>query len=120
MTKEQKRIKIAKSVGWKTPNPKHYRMSATPVRPTWMHSAEWDGKKHSATSTPRIIPNYFDDLNEVSKLRKTLNQDERAEFVRELQIGESSYPEDEWLFAAIDASADKQAEAYGVAKGLWK
>lgn len=55
MTDEEINRAVAIIAGWKDPNPKHYPLG---TRPDWMHRPEWDGIKHSATSTPLPIPRF--------------------------------------------------------------
>lgn len=71
MEPELQRTEIAKACGWKIPNPKHYKASV-PVNRLWMHTPDWDGVKHSATSCPIKIPDYLNDLNACHEMEKVL------------------------------------------------
>ena len=102
MNKEQKRIKLAEAAGWK-------------------EISDWKAAgingKHPTESWVEVIPDYFNDLNEVHELEKILTLSQFWSYADRLNAmvdgskGKDSY---------ISATAAQRAEAIGLTLNLWK
>lgn len=119
MTPEEQRIAIAEACGWKTPNPRHYTKS-TPVHPLWKHRPEWDGVKHSATSSPVAIPDYLNDLNAMAQAEATVPYKLQPVLVDKLKRFVMRYEEGVSDWDVYTATADQRAEAFLRTIGKWK
>lgn len=131
MTNDEQNIAIAQACGWESPNPKHFKASV-PVNPLWKHSPEWDGVRGSASSTPKRIPNYTEDLNAMREAEKGMTNNDYGNYVLELRrivdrdfkAGIPRYPESR-KHTYIDchaesASAAQRAEAFLRTLDLWQ
>lgn len=113
LTQEEKRIKLAEAEGWEV-----IEFTICRVRP------DKNGDPELAPIAP--LPDYFNDLNAVRELQTNLTNDQRFEFVYNLNevLGlvplnsPASYKE-VVLFAFADASAAQRAEALGKTLNLW-
>ena len=106
LTEEQKRIKLAEFEGFKIP--KIYKDGTC-------HSDYWEWKDFES----KTIPDYFHDLNAVSKLEERLTNEQKDDYVEKLSpTGKSRCP---WsTFTILHASATQRSEAIGITLGLWK
>jgi|688.fasta_scaffold241180_5 hypothetical protein len=111
MTQEQKRIKLAEAGGWKV----HPNDRFIVIPPNSPHSVQ-------PLST---IPDYFNDLNAVHELEKTIErlckEGDYWFHLREL----CAFPdaESDWnkvyFFTAVHATAAQRCEAIGKTLNLW-
>lgn len=91
------------------------------VRPHSQHFQDLWGV--FVTGTVRVpIPNYLSDLNAMREARMALSQTEQERYV-ELLVEHGDREGVCWLtrsWAEIQVSADKEAELFLRAKGIWK
>lgn len=124
MTQEQKRIKIAEACGW--------HEEKEPVG-SFNASAWWHSKTRYPPNT-MPIPDYFNDLNAMHEVEKTLTAEERRQFAMMLNTIHPTanifYPDAttrSWesdlcaeVFELVSTTAAKRANAFGRVKGLWE
>lgn len=121
ITQEQKRIRIAEACGWK------FVYSAEVAKRASMSS--WYFRELPVNHRYSPLPDYLNDLNAIHAAEQTLNTLRSQEHGKRLQetarlhcIGiVPDYERDlvslSWL---MRMPADKRAEAFGLALGLWK
>jgi hypothetical protein len=109
MTQEEKRIKLAEAAGW-------------------IEISDWKAAgingKHPTEPWVEVIPDYFNDLNAVHELEKSLSDGQYDIFEQELARVAGFICHDEWpvpsgLRKVISATAAQRAEALGLTLNLW-
>lgn len=110
MTDQEQNIAIAEACGWKRVEiPEKIYLLWKFISPS--------GREQVAIHWLDVIPDYVHDLNAMADARKTLNDDQRVEFIDWLRSDSNSYAS---LWDLADASAQKQAEAFLRTIGKWK
>ena len=119
MSPEAQRIAIAESVGW------------TEIS-DW--SANGINGKHPTEPWVKVIPDYLNDLNAMHEVEKTLTDEQRKVFVKNLNIYHPSadihYPDTNArhyfselrteVFSLVHTTAAQRAEAYLRTIGKWE
>jgi hypothetical protein len=95
MTKEQQRIAIAETCGWKWER---------------LWTGELHGKPVGEQGPFREVPDYLNDLNAMHEAEKTLNQKLAAEYAR--MLTSIAWQSDQPTFAPMTATAAQRAEAF--------
>lgn len=109
-----KRLAIAIEQGWTNINP-------TGEQPVGFDPDLVRQGEH-AVNCVRALPDYFNDLNAVARLEKTLSREQRRAYLLEL-AKPATMPQEIYYdeaFEHVTADACRRAEAYGRVKGLWK
>lgn len=124
MTQEEKRIKLAALEGWKFPQGNKANGPFV-IKPNGEHLWHDDDPVgvHQALSW-KYIPDYFNDLNAVHKLEKTLNDDQawkQACIIADYKQRPGDLPlfSRSEVLTLIGASPAERAEAIGKVLNLW-
>lgn len=109
LTQEEKRVKIAKAIGWKEYPPEKEGLSNL-----WMNDAT-----DLVLFTPTALPDYFGDLNAMHEAEKTISDEDFTEYHRKLYL--VTKKPDMWQHnrAFISVSARDRAECFGRTLNLW-
>lgn len=109
MTPQQINEAIAKEQGWKH-SPIHNTWY-----PPWLHPM--------SNVLAHTLPNYYNDLNAMHEVEKTLTDEEYQDLFENLYLAacRTTGPEDTYKYkrAWVSATAAQRAEAYLKVKGLW-
>lgn len=107
LTKEEKRILIAESCGWRDilkSAAQHQHPMAKKGDGDWV-----------------ILPDYFTDLNDCHEMEKAIPRNLHGKYAHKLclRIGDELLHEYEGDFNLLSATASQRAETFGLTMGLW-
>jgi hypothetical protein len=117
MNPEQQRIAIAEACGWE--------LKSNGLSPMWSwqnesltHRIKWVAHKEMASQG--VLPDYLNDLNAMHEAEDTIRDNSWGWLTYMSQLNRIPSLEDEWLLAAVHATAAQRAEAFLKALELWK
>lgn len=110
MSTDHKRAKIAESIVPGITGP--YGCFNSPELTGWVNGEEW------------VIDDYFTSYDASAHIRAALTQDERINFILELEtiVGAESDSEgfsSDQIFKIVNATPDQQTEAFAKVRNLW-